>query len=363
MEKNTTGLSRDLIIHPGETLNDIIEQRGINQSELAKRTGFSTKHISSVLSGSDNISTKFAKSLEYALGIDMMFWINLQNIYNQEILEYEESNQISDEEISIYKKLKDIVSYFSKIGIIDKCLNNTPYMIIQLRKALQVSNLTSIPKMIRNSAFRVSTSTNIDVYVLFAWKRLCELKSQEKEINNPFDAEKLKRSIDDIKKVMFLPASQIEKKLSELFANCGITFSIVKHFKGAPVQGLISKSNDGHINLCMTIRMAFSDIFWFTLFHEIAHILNEDFHDQPIDYDFGKDDAEKQADLFASNVLINDQDYQDFLKTKDFSIEHITHFAKSQKVKPYIVIGRLQKEKILDYAIYSNYKERYSWAE
>lgn len=95
MEKNTTGLSRDLIIHPGETLNDIIEQRGINQSELAKRTGFSAKHISSVLSGSDNISTKFAKSLEYALGIDMMFWINLQNIYNQEILEYEESNQIS----------------------------------------------------------------------------------------------------------------------------------------------------------------------------------------------------------------------------------------------------------------------------
>lgn len=363
MAENTTGLSRDLIIHPGETLNDVINQRGISQSELAKRTGFSAKHISQVISGKDNISTKFARSLEYVLGIDMRFWINLQNIYNQEILEYEEANQISDEEISIYKKLKDIVSYFSKIGIMDKCLNNIPAMIIQLRKVLQVSDLTSIPNVITNSAFRASYSTNVDVYVLFAWKRLCELKSQMKEVSNSFDAEKLKRKIPDIKKSMFLPASKIENHLTELFSDCGITFNIVRHFKGAPVQGLIYKSNDGHVNLCMTIRGSFADIFWFTLFHEIAHILNEDFRDKAIDYDFARDDTEKQADLFASNVLINSQDYQDFLKAKDFSIERIIDFAKSQHVKPYIVIGRLQKEKILDYKIYSSYKDRYSWAE
>lgn len=47
----------------------------------------------------------------------------------------------------------------------------------------------------------------------------------------------------------------------------------------------------------------------------------------------------------------------------DFTIESITRFAASQNVMPYIVIGRLQKEKYLRYDQYSRYKLRYKWAE
>lgn len=41
----------------------------------------------------------------------------------------------------------------------------------------------------------------------------------------------------------------------------------------SPVQGFIRK-NDNKIILSMTIRRAFADEFWFTLFHEIGHLLN-----------------------------------------------------------------------------------------
>ena len=37
--------------------------------------------------------------------------------------------------------------------------------------------------------------------------------------------------------------------------------------------------------------------------------------------------------------------------------------ARTQNVMPYIVIGRLQKEKYLDYHQYSNYKLRYKWGD
>ena len=37
-EKNLVGLSRDYIIHPGETLAEVIEDREMTQRELAVRT-------------------------------------------------------------------------------------------------------------------------------------------------------------------------------------------------------------------------------------------------------------------------------------------------------------------------------------
>lgn len=50
-EKKISGLSTDLIIHPGETLTEILENREMCQKELAIRTGMTEKHISTVVKG------------------------------------------------------------------------------------------------------------------------------------------------------------------------------------------------------------------------------------------------------------------------------------------------------------------------
>ncbi len=77
----------DLIIHPGETIKELLEDKGITQEELAIRTGYSAKHISEIISGKKNISTKFANALEFAFAIPKEFWINLQSNYNKELLD------------------------------------------------------------------------------------------------------------------------------------------------------------------------------------------------------------------------------------------------------------------------------------
>ena len=94
-EKNLAGLSRDYIIHPGETLAEVMEDRDMTQRELAVRTGMSEKHISTVIHGKKNISAAFARKLEYALGIETSFWMNLQANYDRELLEFEELNNSS----------------------------------------------------------------------------------------------------------------------------------------------------------------------------------------------------------------------------------------------------------------------------
>lgn len=74
-ERNLVGLSRDYIIHPGETLAEVLEDRKISQLELAIMTETTEKYISAVIYGQKNISADFAKKLEAALKIESSFWI------------------------------------------------------------------------------------------------------------------------------------------------------------------------------------------------------------------------------------------------------------------------------------------------
>lgn len=83
-EQDTIGLSGDFIIHPGETLTEVLQDRKMSQKELAIKTGVSEKYISAVISGQQNISSSFANKLEYALGIEKEFWMNLQANYERE---------------------------------------------------------------------------------------------------------------------------------------------------------------------------------------------------------------------------------------------------------------------------------------
>ena len=106
MVEKMNGLSLDFIIHPGETIKEVLEDKKMNQEELAIRTGFSPKHVSEVVNGKKGISPSFAKSLEYVLGIPASFWINLQGIYDKEMLEYKEQEEIDENELKDRNKEK-----------------------------------------------------------------------------------------------------------------------------------------------------------------------------------------------------------------------------------------------------------------
>lgn len=107
------------IIHPGETLAEVIEDRNMTQRELAVRTGMTEKHISTVIHGQKSISAAFARKLEYALGIETSFWMNLQANYDRELLEFEELNNITEEELSVLKNLKEVTEVWTAFGWLD----------------------------------------------------------------------------------------------------------------------------------------------------------------------------------------------------------------------------------------------------
>lgn len=358
-EKNVVGLSRDYIIHPGETLAEVIEDREMTQRELAVRTGMTEKHISTVIHGQKSISAAFAKKLEYALGIEASFWMNLQAGYDRELLDFEEVNNITGEELGVLKNLKEVIEVWTAFGWLDSGAN-APAMVLDLRRLFGISNLLDTPKISYAAAYRAqSKNANVDPYVLFAWQRMCELLTKNIEIADRVDVEKLRNKIPAIKQVMFMKANQIQKKLSDIFAECGIAFRIVPNFTGAPVQGFIKKTEDGALILCMTLRQKFADIFWFTLFHEIAHILNGDTKHEFIDFDSVSGDMEAKADSMAGEFLIDAKAYRAFIVSEGYRrVSGIERFADSQNVKAYIVQGRLMKEKLIPWKA----RPRYEWA-
>ncbi len=358
MLKKTSGLSREFIIHPGETLKEVLQEREMSQRELAVRTDVTETHISNVVNCQKDISISFAKKLEYALNIAASFWINLQSNYDKELADFNEVNDISSEEFEILKKLENIVGYMKQIKIVDEETNDS-LLIIMLRKLLNLSSLCRIPDISQTGAYRLAESTNADPYILFTWLRLCDLATPNYRIDEALDIEKLKGKIPSIKEVMFENVVNIQPRLREIFAECGIKFLIIKHFRGAPVQGVIKRNNDGSMSLIMTNRHKFADIFWFILFHEIGHIINDDIVDQLIDYESMDNEAEERANEFASNTLIESGKYKRFLEKGEYSLDQINRFCEEIGVPNYILIGRLQKDGYLKYHHYAPEKIKY----
>lgn len=247
------------------------------------------------------------------------------------------------------------------VGIIPKGLKK-PECVLKLRAIFGVNNLTVIPSLTFNAAFRGSSSCTVDPYVLFAWQRLCELEAEKTVVSNLLDVDKLREQIPNIRKLMMEDVSTMQVALKQIFSECGIKFCIVKHFTGAPVQGFIEITDEGETLLCLTIRGAYADIFWFTLFHEVAHILFGDIKRRFIDFSFTKNDEEQRADEFASNVLLDPEAYKHFVSCGNFTLSSINTYSRTEGVPNYIVIGRLQKEKRISYSAYSKEKVRYIWA-
>ena len=66
-------------VHPGEVLQDELEEIGLTQTALAKHIGVLPKTVNEICRGKRGISAEMAMKLSKALGGSPQFWLNLQN--------------------------------------------------------------------------------------------------------------------------------------------------------------------------------------------------------------------------------------------------------------------------------------------
>ena len=361
------GISHDLLIHPGETISDILADRNLTQEELAMRAGVTVPFLRDVIKGKRDISKDFAMGLEYALGVSGAFWLNLQANYDAELLSLQEDTSVQPEEKTVISAIREVVDYLKKASKIPRGLTQEQ-TIIHLRKYFRLSELTGLCELVPSGAFRISEKATVNPYVLGAWLCLCKAQAEGKRAWGSFNVLKIGQLVEELKKIMRSNGSSLQKTLVALFAQYGIVFSIVHNFRGAPVQGYIERRDDGSYQIAMTIRGAFADIFWFSLFHELGHIANGDLSKPGsfIDADSGETDIsarETAADKFARDALLDSKSYASFVERGQFSLLAIKSYSRTQNVPPFIVIGRLQKDKVIPWSRFTKEKPRYKWIE
>lgn len=365
MVEKRHGISLDLVIHPGETIADILEDRNITQKELAKRAGVSEPFLSDVIRGKKDISKSLAMGLEYALSVPSSFWLNLQANYDAELLILQEEQTISEEEKSVLSTIHEIVDYLIKTGTVSSNLAKNE-MIIQLRKFFRISNLANLSELAPTGAFRLSGNVKINQTVLGAWICLCKIRGENNHVLDNYDNTKIKQLTTEIKKIMCNYKGDFQNELTSIFARYGINFSVVHNFRGAPVHGYIDRKEDGSYQMVVTIRGSYADIFWFSVFHELGHIANGDLSKEGSFIDLSESEnvkREQAADRFASDALLDPDSYDAFIERGSYTIASIKDYAKTQNVPPFVVIGRLQKEKKIPWNRFANYKPRYKWVE
>ena len=362
MAAKKTGISLDLIIHPGETIADVLEERGLTQVELAARTGVTPAYISNVISGKKNISANFAMSLEYALGVPKSFWLNLQANYDAELLEYNEEHTITEEEKNVRKKLSEIIKYLrDTLKIPEKQSINDN--ILSLRNIFQVSNLCNLKDLVPSGAFRLATSSAVDPYVLGAWLRICQMGAKNVH-ENQFDVNKVDALISELKAIMIKDDCDLQTELATVMMKYGIDFSVVHNFRGAPVHGYICQKSENRYQMTLTIRGAYADIFWFSLFHEIKHVFQKKKTKVIIncdDFSELEKEFEDEANDYATDTLIPKEAYHGYFddKGKYISKNDVKFFARHIGVHPGIVVGRLQHDDKIAHSSMSDMRQKY----
>jgi HTH-type transcriptional regulator/antitoxin HigA len=75
----------DYAVAPGETLQELLEERGMSQRELTRRAGLSPKHVNKLLHGLVPLSKDVALRLERVTGTPARLWNRLEANYRSDL--------------------------------------------------------------------------------------------------------------------------------------------------------------------------------------------------------------------------------------------------------------------------------------
>lgn len=336
---------------PGATIKEQLDDRGMSQKEFASRMDMSEKHISRLINGEVQLTPDVAYRLEMVLGLPANFWNNLEAIYQEKLAKVKAENAL-DLDMALAKKFP--YQEMTKNGwVLDT--RRAEERTINLRKFFEVARLERLNncKLIPNIACRrLSIGEKAD-FALISWAQRAKIEARDIE-TAPIDLNELANRLPEIRAMTTQEPGVFCQKLRELLSNCGIALVFLPYIEGSFPHGATFYDRN-KIVIGLTLRGKDADKFWFSLFHEIGHILlghlNQKEEIAP--------DAEAASDRFAGDTLITPDVYRAFVRQGVFTRESIRGFSKTVGIDPGIVVGRLQKEGHIEFSWFNDLKTKY----
>ena len=365
MTELSADFAPDWVSPPGESILDMAEERGWTQAELAQRLGFTEKHISQLINGKVPLSLDAAQRLERVIGGTVEFWLTREANYQHHQARLEAAEKHASwipwlDELPV-KELMD-AGAISKQRLVAK--NKTSIV----KACLQFFSVAS-PTQWRahyggmEIAFRRSQTEQSDVGAIAAWLRLGEQQAEQMSLPK-YSKARFEKALTTIRTLTCDAPETFEPQMRRLLAEAGVKLVLVPAIPRARVSGVARWLSPTQPLIQLSLYGKTNDKFWFTFFHEAAHILLHSadaeakksvFLDDP-NAAHTDDPQEHEANQWAGNWLISEQYNERLAELK--SKASIQAFAEEVGVHPGIVVGRLQHDRFIHYSAMNDLKQK-----
>lgn len=356
MAIDRTAWQRDWAVAPGEILQEALEDRGMSQSELARRMGRPTKTINEIVNGRAAITPDTALQLELTLGVSATFWNNLEVAYREHL-----ARERAQEELEANAAWVDAfpVKELAAYDLIERGKSKADTLASLLRY-FGMSSPTAWEShwLAPAVTFRASSAFESSPHAVAAWLRWGERAAADIE-TQPFDAARLREVLVEVRGLTRRePFAQTLIDLQTLFATAGVALVVTPEVGKTHLSGAARWLSPDKAIIQLSLRHKTNDHFWFSLFHEARHLLGRKRADHiGADDEGDRSKAEEDADQFARDTLIPPSDYAAFVDAGSFTEQAVRAFAREQGIAPGIVVGRLQRDMHLPQSHLKNLKK------
>lgn len=348
MNTPTNQYKPQIAFHPGETLAEKLEELGMGPKEFALRTRKPEKTVIAVLNAKSSITPEMAVKFENVLKIPAHFWLNKQRNYEEFLARIEREE--------ILKESNDWARNFPYADMANKGWLPKTSRISEKTNALLnffgFSDHLAWQKYYFGQqlkvAFRISLAHTKAPYAVSAWLRKGEIQAAELSVK-AFSEKAFKDALPKIKKVMAKQPVNFFGQLQSICADAGVKVVHTPCVPKAPISGCTRWINNNPL-IQLSGRYKRNDIFWFTFFHEVGHILlhgKKDIFLESIEYSDKDIQKENEADAFAKKWTLSETEEAEILEHFELSEQDILAFAKKFGTHPAIIIGRLQHKGLI----------------
>jgi HTH-type transcriptional regulator / antitoxin HigA len=347
----------DHAVAPGETLLETIEALGMSQADLAIRTGHSEKHISQVINGHAPITPQTALEFERVVGVPARFWLSAEARY-QELKAKLEARARLQAEIARLPEFP--YAEIARHAYLPRTRDSAE-KVENLYRFFQINDFDALRRLYQ-PAFRIARSRKPNNAALAAWLRMGEIDAREVP-TEPFDARGLAKALPKLRALTLADAQEYGSLARSLCARHGIALVLVPHLAGTYAHGATRWLAPDRVLVQLSLRGAWADVFWFSLFHELGHVLK---HSKRSIFvrgdDFELTAQEHEANAFAADALVAPADFQRLATLPGYTRDTVARFAAEVGVAPGVVVGRLQHEGLLSRAQLNDLRVRLTWA-
>jgi addiction module HigA family antidote len=345
----------NIAIPPGEFLAETLESLGLSQAELARRADRPPQAINEIVRGTKEITPDTAMQLERVLGVPAHVWTRLEADYR-----YIKARLEDEERLKHEVALAGRYPYGAMAA--HGWVRRTRDPLDRVRELLGFFGVASLRQIrcAEEAAFRRSARVEASPEALAAWLRQGEREGQ-RIATAAFSTDRLRETLRELRVLTMERPETFQPRLTALLAGTGVAVVVIPELPRTGAHGATRWLRPDKALMQLSLRYRWADIFWFSLFHELGHLLLHRRGDVFIEVGDGNRE-EREANEFAMDELIPPRAYAEFLGREDHqSPSAVRAFAQQQRVAASIVVGRLQYDRHVPYSHLNDLRARFVW--